>query len=140
MRPWACRLDLADEIGVVQLTFDAAEGLGIAPDALVDDDWSRCQRWAEQQPDLRVLIAPSAALPGTENLILFGPKLRVGWSSASLGSRDVRTEPVADLADVVVDLLGSVRWRGEPHLGYEAWVEGRRQPPAPRVRVERPNA
>lgn len=41
LRPWAGELELPDD--VVDLNFETAAGLGIAPDALVDDDWAPCQ-------------------------------------------------------------------------------------------------
>lgn len=67
LRPWTAELDLPDD--VVDLSFDAVGGLGLPPEALVDDDWTACQSWvAATRPS--ALLVPSAALPGTTNVVL----------------------------------------------------------------------
>lgn len=71
-RPWVARVPPVPEIP--RLTSDNAASHGLDAESLVDDDWSACQRWARVNAGLGAVIAPSAALPGTENLILFGPR------------------------------------------------------------------
>lgn len=133
MRPWVASIDLP--AGALEISFDNAASHGIDPAALVDEDWSACQAWVATLA-VPALIVPSAALPGTENLILFGPRARSQYGVAPLDPLvDIPYDPVADLSSVVVDLLNYIRWRGSPHLGYEAWRTGAAQPLPPAVRV-----
>lgn len=135
-RPWAASVELPADY--VHLTFDNADKYGIAPSALIDDDWRECQDWIATRGPLDALIAPSAALPGTENLVMFGPRVRSRWHiSPRDPSLEVPCEPIADIAQVVEDLLSHVRWRGTGHAGYEAWTRGQPQPLPPRVRVNK---
>ncbi len=77
---FALRLRVDD---ILHVTFATANSAGISPDALVDDDWTRCQTWAAKIRGMAVagLRVPSAALPGTENLILFGARYPIGFNS-----------------------------------------------------------
>lgn len=133
-RPWAAQLTLPDDL--LELSFDNAADHDLAPAALVDDDWSGCQAWSVGFKG-RSVIVPSAALPGTMNLIMFGPLVRSAYGVGPLDPTvDVPCDPVADLSIVPPDLLRLIRWRGAPHNGYEAWVAGGPPPPPPVVRVD----
>jgi RES domain-containing protein len=134
-RPWVASLDVPD--GVLDVSFENAKDHGIDAASLVDDDWTACQHWAGR---LRAdgLIVPSAALPGTRNLVLFGPRVRVRYGVPPLDPMiDLPCDPVADLGVTVADLLPHVRWRGMAHAGYEAWARGEPEPPPPSVHVDR---
>jgi RES domain-containing protein len=64
-------------------TFELAEAAGFEPAALVDDDFERCQieaQWLQSQ-NARGVLSPSAALPGSVNLTLFGPRVTVPWGA-----------------------------------------------------------
>lgn len=136
LRPWVAEIDLSSDC--LHLTFDNSAEQGLEPEALVDDDWTECQAWAGSRAGLSVLITPSAALPGTENLVMFGSKVRSRWGITPVDpSVYVPCEPVANYGEVVPDLVPCVRWRGTDHAGYEAWLHGEAQPLPPRVRVER---
>lgn len=76
LRPWVAQVHLPE--GTIEVDFDNAPRFGISPDALVDEDHSRCQKWAASL-SVPAMIVPSAALPGTKNLILFGPRVRVRY-------------------------------------------------------------
>jgi hypothetical protein len=135
LRPWAASLSLPE--GVLRISFDNAAAHGIDPAALVDDDWTACQRWAAGI-DAPGLIVPSAALPGTENVVMFGPRVRSRWGIRPVDpSVDVPADPVADRGIGFTELLAHVRWRGTPHAGYEAWRQGLSAPAPPRVEVPR---
>lgn len=122
LRVWAARLDVADDI--LEVTYDVAEALGLAPDALVDDDHGRCQEWAESL-DVPAIVVPSAALPGTRNLVMFGERVRVPYSRAPVDPAvDVPCDAVVDLGTGLRELHGSVRWHGTDHAEYEAWRTG----------------
>ena len=62
-------------------TFERAEEAGFSAEALIDDDYSRCQQEGTRLRELNYagVLAPSAALPGEVNLTLFGPRLHSTW-------------------------------------------------------------
>jgi RES domain-containing protein len=65
-------------------SFALADAAGFDADALVSDDPERCQaeaRWLMSQ-GARGVISPSAALPGSLNLTLFGARVAVPWDAA----------------------------------------------------------
>lgn len=97
-------------------TFEKAERAGFAPEALVDDDHRRCQREAERLIELgaRGVLSPSAALPESVNLTLFGPRVEVRWgatpgvASAIPAQRIATGHPPSGLVD-------RVRYFGDGH-------------------------
>lgn len=134
-RPWVADVTVPD--GTLQVSFENASDHGIAPEALIDENWTACQHWAAQL-DAPALVVPSAALPGTKNLVVFGERVRSRWGIvANDPYTDVPTEPVADLAIVMTDLLKAVRWRGDVHAEYHAWLHGGPAPTPPAVRLTR---
>lgn len=135
VRPWVATVELPHD--TLEVDFANAAAHGVAPEALVDDDWTACQGWAG---GLAVggLIVPSAALPGTTNLVLFGPRVRVPYGLQPIDPAvDVPTDPVAEYGASIIDLLRLVRWRGDPHEGLDAWKRGDPPPGAPSVRALR---
>lgn len=137
VRIWAGRI--ASPPNLLHVTFDTANDAGIAPDALVDDDYEPCQDWADdlRGRDTSAVIVPSAALPGTENLVLFGPRIRIPFPLEPIDlDLEVPTDPVAEGSQAPPDLLRLVRWKGAPHQGLESCRAG--EPlVAPEVRVVR---
>lgn len=134
-RLWVARLRVA----AVELGFGEARAHGLEPAELVDDDRTACQRLgarclAGDGPG--ALIVPSAALPGTRNLVLFGPRVASPFAADPVDADvDVPTTVAADDARPLDGLLDLVRFRGAPHAELEAWAAGRRfrlqEPPAP---------
>jgi hypothetical protein len=63
--------------------FERAEEAGFPPEALVDEDYSRCQDEADRlrAAGFRGVLAPSASCPGEVNLTLFGPRIAVTWDT-----------------------------------------------------------
>ena len=88
LRPWVGIIQLPAD--TVHLSFDAAPDHDLDPDALIDDDWSRCQNWVHAVRPA-ALVAPSAALPGTENLVCSVP--RYGSATGSDRSTPVSRSP-----------------------------------------------
>lgn len=122
-RVWAARVELE---GVVRVGFAEAGDHGLRPGDLVSDDHRACRRLATR---LRAdgaagVIVPSAALPGTDNLVLFGPRVSSPWTAHALGALDVPAGLTADGARPPVGLDAFVRYRGRPHAGLEAWRAG----------------
>jgi RES domain-containing protein len=97
-------------------TFEKAESAGFSTEALVEDDHERCQAEAERLKTFgaRGVLSPSAALPGSTNLTLFGPRVEAVWG-----------QPVALASMLPVQRLAAghpppalterVRYFGEPH-------------------------
>lgn len=138
-RLWAGRiLDLVPR----EVTFEAADGLGVTAADLVSEDWTACQQLAERliDQDVTAIVAPSAALPGTMNLVLFGDRVLTTWDAPAFegfdSSYEIPAAVVAEHAQGQAELLPLVRHRGTPHPGLEAWREGDdflyEQPWAPR--------
>jgi len=123
LRTWALRVadDRLQEIG-----FDNAAGYGIDSAALVDDDVTQCQQLAEAlRPTGRPgIVVPSAALPGTNNVVLFGPRVGSSYLLEPLGGVDVPASITAEGGRPIAGLLDRVRFRGKPHLALEAWRRG----------------
>lgn len=99
-------------------TFERADSAGFPAEALVEDDHERCQAEAEflQSHGVRGLLSPSAALPGSVNLTLFGPRVEVEWTTrAQLASM----LPVQRLAEghPPPGLTSRTRYRGDAHSG-----------------------
>jgi RES domain-containing protein len=109
-------LEINEGVVVDYSTFEKAEDAGFPAEALVDDDHERCQKEAQRLISLgaRGLLSPSAALPGSTNLTLFGQRVEVRWgakpgvASAVPAQRLVTGHPPTGLVD-------RVRFFGEPH-------------------------
>jgi hypothetical protein len=109
-------------------TFEKAEAAGFAPDALVDEDYTRCQEEADRLrgEGFRGVLAPSASCPGEVNLTLFGARIAVGWDTAheKLLASFVPTKQLA-VGHPPEDVLDRVRHHGEVHAGFAAYAAAR---------------
>jgi RES domain-containing protein len=118
-------------------TFEKAESAGFPPEALIDEDWSRCQdegRRLRNEGHMGV-IAPNAALPGALNVTLFGPRVASTWGVPTR-LRSSIPACVAAIGSPPPGLVGRVRHRDEPHLGFAEYFErvaegSRREQPEP---------
>lgn len=123
--------------GLVDVDFDSAEGHGIDPEDLVGDDFEPTQQLAGRlrSEGARGLLVPSAALPGTQVVVLFGPRLLFPYLLDPLDRDQVRTGHVAD-GFVAAEVVAHVRKRGEAHRTLEEWRESGRATPFmdPRLR------
>ncbi len=121
-RTWVLRLDLA---GLTEISFASAEEHGIAPDELVADDRGACQRLAGRlRGEVPGLVVPSAALPGTRNVVLFGARVAAPYLTKPVSDLDVPASITADGARPPTTLAGFVRFRGDPHAELEAFRRG----------------
>jgi len=122
-RTWALRIDLA---GLARIGFEEAAAHGLRPGDLVSDDLRACHRLADR---LRAngtdgAIVPSAALPGTENVVLFGERAAAPYLVEPLSGIDVPASLTADGGRPPLGVLDRVRRRGAPHAALEAWRAG----------------
>lgn len=107
-------------------TFEKAASAGFDPEALVDDDHSRCRQEGKRLRSLGChgVLAPSAALPDTNNLTIFGPRIASSWGHPPLLASSMPSTRVA-IGAPPSGLLVRVRVHGAPHAGLRAHLTGR---------------
>jgi hypothetical protein len=120
-------LRLRDE-DVFDLSYETADEMELEPQQLIADDYGPCQEFADRcRSDSRMpqmLRVPSAALPGTKNLVVFGPRVAAPYLVDPLGPVDVPLSMVSDGAVPPAAIFPLVRFLGAPHAEYEAWARG----------------
>jgi hypothetical protein len=128
-RTWALRVELG---GLPRIGFAEAPGHGLRPGDLVSVDLRACHRLADRLRAQGVpgAIVPSAALPGTDNVVLFGERAAAPYLVEPLSPVDVPSSLTADGGRPPLGVLERVRRRGEPHAGLEAWRAGEPLAPA----------
>ncbi len=104
-------------------TFEKSEAAGFPADALVDDDYSRCQEEGKRlrEAGFQGVLAPSAALPDAVNLTLFAPKIASTWQHRPLLASSIPAAKIA-VGSPPEGVVERVRHRGESHEGYEEFV------------------
>jgi hypothetical protein len=107
IRTWA--VNVPD--GLIDLQFD---------DRWVDDDWNACQELGDmlRESGKRGLIAPSAALPGTKNVILFGP-FSASPYDAPVRAGEIPASITGEHGCALETLVALVRFRGQRHPGRD---------------------
>ena len=124
MNLWAAVLDVD---AATRVDFDDCARYGLTPDGLVGDDDTPTRVLADTIRDsgATAMIVPSAVLPGTHNLILFGARVLNPFLSAPLTPDEVPTGPLTDAARAPAEVAPHVRWFGAPHKAAQQW-----KPPA----------
>jgi hypothetical protein len=122
-RTWVLRIDLA---GLARIGFAEAHAHGLRPGDLVSDDLRACHRLADRlrAAGAEGAIVPSAALPGTDNVVLFGERAAAPYLLEPLSAVDVPASLTADGGRPPLGMLERVRRRGAPHAALEAWRAG----------------
>jgi hypothetical protein len=117
---WAAMLDVDP---VTQVDFDDCAGYGLTADELVGDDYAPTQGLADVVRDSGAvaMIVPSAALPGTHNLILFGARVLNPFLREPLTPEEIPTGHLTDGARSPEEVAPHVRWLGSPHKAVEQW-------------------
>ncbi|AKN16320.1 RES family NAD+ phosphorylase [Mycobacterium haemophilum] len=117
---WAAVVDVDSPTWV---DFNDCARYGLTPDELVGDDYTATQALADEvvASGATAMVVPSAALPGTHNLILFGVRVRNPFLSSSLTLEEVPTGHLTDAARPAAEVVPHVRWRGAPHTALEQW-------------------
>lgn len=123
---WAIRVQIVPE--PFALTFDNAPELGLEPADLVADDQEPCRALAQtfRSSGPAAFTAPSAALPGTTNLVVLEPRVLVSYNQVPFDDIDwpgSMTEQDGRCPEGLWDL---VHYRGARvrHAGLEAWERG----------------
>lgn len=111
-------------------TFEKAQAAGFPPDALIDDDWQRCQAEAGRLSDLgfRGVLSPAAALPGETALTLFGGRRAAAWNEEPRLASVIPAK-IVTIGAPPTGLVERVRFFGEEHDQYAAYAaeRGRRE-------------
>lgn len=118
--------------GVMVLDFERASALGLDPGALVGppSSYPLCSRWLGEAlrtwPEVRGLLTPSAALPGTETLVVVGKRHPFPYLSEPRRVADIPCAAAALDAHALTSLSGVVRrLEATEHPALDAWREGR---------------
>jgi RES domain-containing protein len=127
---WAIRLVLSTRPATID--FDAAEAgrtlLPVSGRDLTDDDPTICRALAqahrEERRGEKVLRVPSAALPGTENIVILGGRRMIEYAIEPIRPIQVPAAAAAVDARPPRDLFRLVRRRGTPDPAYDAWRRG----------------
>jgi RES domain-containing protein len=116
---WQMRI--VSEMIVDYSSFAAADTAGFEAEALVGDDHERCQEEAQWliERGARGVLSPSAALPGSVNLTLFGPRVAVPWEATIELASSIPAQKLTT-GHPPVGLTRHVRYVGQPHLSLQA--------------------
>lgn len=117
---WVATIDLHD---VVSIDFGDADAYGCTPDELVGDDVAPTQALADRVRDsgAGAMIVPSAALPGTNTLVVFGVRVAHPYLWQPVTPDEVPTGHLSDAARPAAEVVGHVRWFHTPHAALQQW-------------------
>lgn len=123
---WAIRVHVEDE--PFALTFENAGEFGLNASDLVDDDHGPCRTVAEtfRADGPNAFTAPSAALPGTTNLIVLEARVLMAWNQVPLDEVDWPGTMTCQDGRCPEGLWDLVHYRGTRarHPGLAAWDAG----------------
>jgi RES domain-containing protein len=123
---WQLRVD----VGAVTdySSFEKAEAAGFSPEALVDDDYERCQAEAQWLVShvAGAILSPSAALPGSTNLTLFGARVPVPWTTSAALASSIPAQRLTT-GHPPQGLTARIRYFGQKHSLLDAYLAARRQ-------------
>jgi RES domain-containing protein len=123
---WGLRVLLADS--PEQIGFDTAGAFGLAADDLVSDDHGPCQAAAAElhANGIHSFTAPSAALPGTANLVVLEPAVVIDYHAEPLEPEDWPTALLAQNGRCPENIWNDVHFRSAPaeHAALAAWRAG----------------
>jgi RES domain len=109
LRTWAVHVP---RDGLVEIPFAAD---------LVADDFGACQELADELREAghRGAIVPSAALPGTNNVVLFGGRATAPYELVDVRPFELRASITGEHGSALASLVRLVRYRGAPHPGAD---------------------
>lgn len=108
--------------------FETTEKAGLDPEILVSDDQSKCRAEGKRlrENDFAGVIYPSAALPGEQNLVLFGPRILLPWGASRRLASGVPANKLT-VGAPPADLLPRVRHVGAGHAGLTEYQRIKRR-------------
>jgi RES domain-containing protein len=123
---WGIRIVLAD--APEEISFDTAGSFGVAAADLVSDDHGPCRSLAAalHAGEVHSFSAPSAALPGTTNLIVLDPAVVIDYHAEPLDPEDWPTALLAQNGRCPEALWHHVHYTSAPaeHPALTAWRAG----------------
>lgn len=118
-RTWALRLEVN---ALPEVTLSNANDFGLDASSLVADDLIGCQNLGVRLRDeVPGIVVPSASLPGTRNVVLFGPRVGSPYLLEPISAVDVPASITAHAARPILGLLDVVRFKNDPHAELEAF-------------------
>lgn len=120
MNLWTAVVDIDD---VTRVDFGDCETYGLTPDELVGDDYTPTQALADvvRASGASAMTVPSAALPGTNNLILFGVRVLHPFLFEPITPDEIPTGHLTDAGRAPAEVKNHVRFFGAPHKAVEQW-------------------
>jgi hypothetical protein len=108
-------------------TFERAADAGFPPEALIDEDYSRCQAEGRRlrEAGFQGVLSPSAALPGSTNLTIFGPRIASSWNVRPVLASSIPATEIA-VGSPPEGIVDRVRQRGATHAALAAYLEASR--------------
>lgn len=108
--------------------FETAEKAGLDPEMLIDENQSACRAEGRRLRDLGFAGAlyPSAALPGEQNLVLFGPRILLPWGASRRLASGIPANKLT-VGAPPKDLLPRVRHIGARHAGFTEYQRLKRR-------------
>lgn len=125
---WAIKVTLDED--PLELSFDTAGDFEIDASDLIADDQASCRdlarRFRDDPAGPRAFTAPSAALPGTTNLVLLDPFVAVSYEMEPVATEDLPVTMAAQDGRCPEDLWNLVHYRTNPasHPVFAAWEAG----------------
>ena len=123
---WAIRVRV--EPAPLELTFANAPEFGLDPADLVGDDHGPCRALADslRTAGPKAFTAPSAALPGTTNLVVLEPRVLASWNAEPLDELDWPGTLTSQDGRCPEDLWTMVHFRDTTtrHAALSAWEGG----------------
>ena len=123
---WALRVDLEEP--PLELTFDTAREFGLHAEDLVADDQDACRALAQgfRSDGPAAFVAPSAALPGTHNLVVLEPHVLVAWNQVPIDEIDWPGSLASQDGRCPEGVWDVVHYRGgdTKHAALAAWKKG----------------
>jgi len=130
LRPplWVVRLLLDNE--PLTIDFETCGEFGLSPEDLVGLQYGPCQSLASafraDPGGPRVLVVPSAALPGTRNVVILEPRVALPLQVDPVDAVDVPTALAAEDGRAPRGFVDVVHQRAAPtpHAELDAWTDG----------------
>ncbi len=123
---WQARIELARIADYRD--FETAERAGFNPESLIDDDQRACRVEGKRlkEAGFAGVLYPSAALPGEQNLALFGPKILLPWGSPRRLASGIPGTQLT-VGTPPKNLLPRVRHSGARHAGFSEYQRLKRR-------------
>lgn len=114
---------IVEDDDIVEIGFHNCADFDIAPENLVGDDYGPTQELGDRLRNEGVsgIRVPSAALPGSDNLVLFGPRILHPYCVSPVTPEEVRTGHLTDGARPPAEVSSIVRWLGTEHSALSEW-------------------